>query len=446
MHMKKLLLLGCLAFVGCQSDPYAGKPKLQPKAEPTPVEAQKPVAPATPTPEPTITPTPTPAPTPTPKPQFGLDVPDLMNFEEGSESSYFARGIVPAPGVANLKFENLPTGMVYKVAEQSLVWNPSYTAADDPADPSATARLYKIRAILTSSIDITFQAERDVLVIVKDKPQQFKFDTQVFDVSGDEGVEKILDIRWTDQDFPTQPHKVNFGGLPSGAEIYDLTPKGVKVKFKPTSDFVVRSREKISSYNVTVINPRGRQIDANGTWTVSNVYLPPRLFSPERVKHKGNLTVMVIAEDANGEASPNLAFLTVIPGGTKDFLVTDVPASASNPRARAIGYLTWSGVPATLAQKDFNLRFKTCDGANGLYCNEIDVKSFFDSPAPPTPNFDLLSLEFPDMTWQFSDVTKLMKMWNHSNCMETQGNNHIEKQLACEGLNGFVEANLGGEK
>lgn len=145
--MKKiyLLLILCLAFAGCKSDPYEGTPKLKAFGVPTPT------------------------PTPTPKPiAFSLSVADVMNFKEGEVGDFFIKAEVPDPGVPQLSFVDVPVGMNFDSATSKLVWTPALDAANDPANPVQKFKIYTLKIRLMSSIDNISVFIKEVVIVVKD--------------------------------------------------------------------------------------------------------------------------------------------------------------------------------------------------------------------------------------------------------------------------------------
>jgi hypothetical protein len=155
--MRVLLLMAAVVFVvGCKSNPYEDKPKVEPQI----LQVPTPGPTAQPTPGPTAAPTPTPKPTPTPTPVpvYSLEAPGVMKFRAGVNGSYVVRGIVPPPGTPQITFANLPAGMTYSSSQEKVSWTP---ANED------VGRTFVFEVRLKSSADVAQALTKEVVAVVE---------------------------------------------------------------------------------------------------------------------------------------------------------------------------------------------------------------------------------------------------------------------------------------
>lgn len=166
--MKLLIsLISAALVVGCQDNPYQGKPAIKPLEKDPSQQGQ-------PTPQPTPPPPPPPPavmPPPPPPPdatlRYSLSIPDVMVFTEGKESTYTAKGFVPAPGNVILTFTNLPKGMKYDQVNGVLDWLPDYNAADDLLNPGSFRKVVTAQVQLKSDLDSLSVVTKEFVIIIE---------------------------------------------------------------------------------------------------------------------------------------------------------------------------------------------------------------------------------------------------------------------------------------
>lgn len=160
--MKLLIsLISAALVVGCQDNPYKGKPAIKPlEKEPSQQSQPTPVPPP-----PTVLPPPPPPPDATLR--YSLSISDVMVFTEGQESTYTVKGFVPAPGNAILTFTNLPTGMKYDQVNGFVDWLPDYSAADDLLNPGSFRKVVTAQVQLKSDLDPLSVVTKEFVIIIE---------------------------------------------------------------------------------------------------------------------------------------------------------------------------------------------------------------------------------------------------------------------------------------
>ena len=97
---------------------------------------------------------------------------ETVFVEEGGAGTGVYVGFVEEPGLPILSAENLPAWMTFDGTTGELVWNPDHAAANDPANPQATSKVYEIGLVLESSVLPQAVVEKKIKVVVLNVPQE----------------------------------------------------------------------------------------------------------------------------------------------------------------------------------------------------------------------------------------------------------------------------------
>lgn len=357
--MKNALILAgiILTLAACNQDPYHGK-------EVTGVP-------------------PKPAPKPTEPEGINKLQPEqeIMDFTEGKKSEYFIRALVKNNGTPVVQFTNLPAGAVYDKAAQKIIWTPDYAAANDPRDPSILVRRYKVDVSLFSSNDMsTIVDSRTLAFDVKDTPKPASVKSPL-DMNGREGQILAHVINFEDQEYPNGPFEIALSGLPLEAELvwpdrrvpsFTLrwTPGYTKVHNNPgTADF---------NGDITLYNPRGKRLQFSIHWSISNQAVAPTTAGPNSVAQPGDLDFIVMAEDPNGEESPE--WTARVKPSYGFFNVTSQPVTGPG-LPKSTGIVSWKGVPKDKLGTVVNVELSAC--VNSAFTCSTHKVSLLPMPTPP---------------------------------------------------------------
>src|ERR1035438_4553538 len=77
------------------------------------------------------------------KPAFGMEVEDILNFQEGVQGKFPLKGYVPS-SLPQITFDGLPKDAVYDSVAGEIRWTPDYNAANDPKDPTVVEKVYPL--------------------------------------------------------------------------------------------------------------------------------------------------------------------------------------------------------------------------------------------------------------------------------------------------------------
>ena len=100
---------------------------------------------------------------------FGLEVGDLLLFNADQMASYEIKAW--APGLSLVTVSGLPEGAAFLPAENRVVWAPSQQAAQDPQDPAAKFRMYKVHFEVSGTGSADAFIEKDVFFSARQSNQ-----------------------------------------------------------------------------------------------------------------------------------------------------------------------------------------------------------------------------------------------------------------------------------
>lgn len=360
MYYRVLCLLVVILAIGCNSNPYPDRglyfqQKLDPPKEEKP---------------------------------YGLQVDNVINFDEGIESEFFVKGWVQGDK-AIITFDGLPSAAHFDESTGRVTWKPSMDAANDPNDPMVIERSYEVRVSLRGAQDPdrSLRLQQPILLIVKDRPQKFEIVGLPSYDDLREGQTYNIALQVIDEDFPSGPFDIAADGLPRGAVISRVPgdPTKIMVTFRPSYDFVTADDTGLKVVPWMLhISDRRHQIDQNIQWSVHDVRLLPKIISPRQVKQGGSeINFSIRVEDPNGEVVPELTNDAPPFGNlTVETAASWSPGDEGNPFKMVA--VKWSGIPADKAGQKESLRFNTCVKSSAtqmLNCSNFDIDVNFAASA-----------------------------------------------------------------
>lgn len=349
--MRNWIIATALIFVGCEQNPYHGR---------NGVEEPQPKGPG---PKPIVKPGPTGA--------YSLKAEDVMNFVEGKNAEFYIRGTVPAPGTPVISVTSMPAGMTFDSSTGKLSWLPDFQAANDPANPQATTRSYIVRAEIYSTDNPAVVLGRDVVIVVQDAPQPAALNTGL-EASSVENSELVHQVSFTDQEFPSGPFSVALTGFPDGVKI-DWPSAAVgdfRLRWVPGYQTVVGRASGTFGGHVMIFNPRGKRLEFDVKWTVSDVVAAPRLAGPQDVSQSGDLDFILLADDLNGESGPQWS--AVNPPSDGAFSVRTQPINgATGDLPRSMALVKWSKIPKNALGQPYDIELRAC--VHGNTCSSYVV-------------------------------------------------------------------------
>jgi hypothetical protein len=344
----RVLVAILFLLTACQQNPYDGhhgvegpKPKVDPavKSKPVPIGA------------------------------WGLKVSEQMNFVEGQKSTYHITGSVPTPGLARITVTGLPLGASFDPATGDLTWLPDFQAANDPANPLASERVYSVQVELSSSAVPNSSLNREALIIVTDVPQPTNIKTSL-QVDGFEGSLLSHQITFEDLEFPQGPFDAMLTGFPDGVTVSwpDHTVPQFTLNWMPGPQTVQGANQiQAMGGHVILLNPRGRSYEFNVVWNIHDVSVAPLISGPTQVEQSGNIAFMLAAQDQNGEEQPQWQVMNP-PSG--EF---NLQASQMSPN-QSTALITWRKINSRDLNQTYPLQVQACVRA-GSSCSsyEIDI-------------------------------------------------------------------------
>ena len=318
--MKRILwLVPVVALLSCGQDPYGGK-KVS-GAPPQQIVPEKPNSGA-----------------------FGLQIQDIMQFSEGAKGEHIVKATVPNPGKAVLQFRNLPAGVHYDSVKERLIWTPDYKAANDPSDPAILMRNYIVDVALFSSVDMSNAGKvKQVFLTVVDTPMPAGVKSPL-EASGREGQRLIHQIDFEDQEYPAGPFEIALSGLPLDVSLDwpDRRVPSFKLLWTPAYDKILNKKTEDFSGHIQIFNPRGKRLDFNVRWAISNQTVAPQTSGPTNVAQPGDVDFIVMAEDLNGEAAPTWDVPVRPPYG---FLSISTMPITGPGHPKSTGIVSWKAIP-----------------------------------------------------------------------------------------------------
>lgn len=373
--MKSLLnVLAIILVIGCNQNPFPTNGTLS-ETKPVP---QQPVY-----------------------PPYVIDVPGVMDFEEGVETVYEYKISVPANHTPVVKAYNLPKGASLSADGTKLTWKPDFDAANDPKNPKVIEQQFEVKFELTSLEDPkTFNPKR-VIFRVKDKPQKYEIKL-VGPVNPNpyisEGSIFKQEIEITNTDFPKGPFNLRINGMPDGGTIVKNPTDPNKFTFIYSPDYksiliTTNPNQQVQhQLEYIVSNERGQQASVSQNLITIDRRQNAIFDGPTSISASGDFTFYVTAEDQNGEVKPTLKLYNSIPLGSGKVDIKNVTPAASKTN-KANFEVTWSGVPYEKVKngETQNLRLQVCVlrySGSMTQCNFYNVAVKFSTQNRPLPIID----------------------------------------------------------
>ncbi|MEK6705626.1 MAG: hypothetical protein AABZ06_07545 [Bdellovibrionota bacterium] len=375
--MKKKFVIHlaiCGLFIGCNQNPF---PTVGMKLEKKP-------------PEPRVV-----------VPPYSIDVPEIMEFTEGTIAEYKIVTNVPQGTKPMLSIFGLPDGAVFSETDTKLSWTPPYDAANDAKNPSIIMRHYPIRLVLQADADHLTLIERSAFFIVKDVPQPIEINIQDNNNNEvDEGDEFIKDIYVSSRDFPDGPFQLLASDLPIGAIIEIEADEDDKKHFviRYTPDFYTvnlgddnnlnRWYTKTFDVTITATAPRALQKDTKIEINVNDKRQYARISAPSSLSQGLDVSFVIMAEDPNGEVRPRIS-LEQDPSFGKIELTDltyqdDIATKRQTPEGDnlfTVAHVRWTDIPADQIGKYYDLKFEICVKSSRYsmyHCNNHTVRVNFE--------------------------------------------------------------------
>ena len=357
-----------LLLAGCSQDPYPKDKVFTPKKPETP---------------------------PPPVPPLVLDVPSVMEFDEGKLGVYPVHASVPAPGSPVLSVSDLPEGAQFSVGEMKLSWNPPHAPADS-THPASAVRTYAVTFRLTDSRDEVTFIQKKAYLLVHNSPMTVTIDTdQASEMS--EGQSFTQRVKINCPDSPKGPFKLFAQGLPTGASI-EQDPSDVAsfyVRYKPDYRVVTvqDSRDTkgfFHKHDVTFVayGPTGSEGVQKVGWTIYDDRQTARVSAPTSITAHREASVLVSAVDENGEVRPKIS--ATVPFGS--VRVEEQSTSGADANHTATASVVWSDIPDDKVGQSASLTLHTCVAKDYYYdyrlCSDQVVEVNFEATSPTLPRID----------------------------------------------------------
>jgi hypothetical protein len=349
---KYLPLVTLMSLVGCNSNPYS---EMNRSKTPPPIREEV-------------------------RPTFGIDIPDVLSFDEGSKSEFSIRVSVPN-GKPQIDWNGLPDGASYDIQKGILSWKPSFTDANDPLDLSVKSRDYLVTLILRSDADQVSAVKKTVIFKVKDTPRPILLNLTNTFIDVIEGQEKVLTgISVSSLDFPNGPFRVllksgKTGTLREGERPgeWDLWTPG----FSPETIKVGRDcRENWSCFKefeetISVFTPDGRVGQKSIKVRLGDSRFPVALSLPKEITTSGDLALTFSGLDQNMEVLPQVSIEEAPEVGDLSLsLSSDKAASEYEGKFR----LSWTQIPLDAYGKTYFFKVRACNSSNSGSPNSENCK------------------------------------------------------------------------
>lgn len=335
--MKKALsLIGLLAFMGCENNPY---PNADLQKDPTQREAK-------------------------PRPGISLNINDSYDFFEGTRTDIEIDARVES-GRPDVVVMDLPTGAEFDEDTYTISWKPSYFAGNDPKDPTKKVQVYNFKVSLgTTDPEETRRIERTISMVVYDVPRNL-------DINGNSSTEitenQTLRYQFNieNPDYVDGPFKVVGDKLPSNSKIKPTSdPKRFILEFEPDY-YHVKATDSCSGWNnygckeykskLIVTNPAGHQSEKEITIKVRDERLETKLVAPDFITQGLDLSLQVSAYDLNKEMAPEIKILDKPRFGDFNTNITRNPENYSS-----VLDISWNDIPPAYNGQVITLKYEAC--------------------------------------------------------------------------------------
>ena len=295
-------------------------------------------------------------------PPYGFQVPDTLEFTEGTESSYDLKGYVPSPGVAIIDVLEAPAGVRFSQDEAKLVWTPAF----ETADPEVGYREFSMKLQLRSSIERSTALPKTITLRVLDRPRGFSITAGALEAT--EGQQLSATVKIASEDYLQGPFDVFTTGFPVGASFEKTSdPTVYRVRFRPdflavnNSDHYDYSKDayyKNIDLNVSALDPAHRNVNTTLQVRIWDTFQKPLITAPSQVVQGGVVRFPVSAEDRNGEDLPEISLDGSAPFGR--ILLTD--SGSDNRLTYPVKRVSvvWDQIPETHMGETVRLKFKAC--------------------------------------------------------------------------------------
>lgn len=273
---------------------------------------------------------------------LALYMPDDLLFVEGSKGEYDVKFTVPSGGSAAIEFKDLPKGVVYNATTKRLEWTPDYQAANDPNNPAIVSKTYYFTALVYDTRKPVETIEKRSRIIVNDtaRPAGVKSGLEML---GLEGTPMAHIIEFEDQEYPAGPFDASVSGLPLDVVVDwpNKTQPRFLLRWTPGYDKIINRPQDTYTGHVTIYNPRGKRLEFNVVWTVSNRVIAPIIAGPTSVSQPVDVDFVAMAEDLNNEYIPQ--WTAIHPG--YGILTVNTQTVVGAGRPKSAGIVSWKNIP-----------------------------------------------------------------------------------------------------
>ena len=303
-------------------------------------------------------------------PLLFLHVPAIMRFTEGEENAYQVKGITPS-GKTLIEVSNLPSGAIFDPDTNELRWTPGFAQGSASPYDNSNYSEYLIGVQLYDAENSLYFVEKEVSLIVFDKPQDLVIETDKSSVLYEE-KEHSQYVTFAHQDG-SNAVVTNFysNNLPEGAEIRELKDgKRYRLIFKPRADVVTPYSGKDSegnyyadyNFEIQAMGFNGAVFTKVINWRVYDKKKPIEIFAPRTIKATGEVFFTVILVDRNGEMNPSLDVYQERGGTRSPFTIKKTIFSKYGDRGEKWSYYSihWRNIPEDKLGTIYELKLESC--------------------------------------------------------------------------------------
>lgn len=316
------------------------------------------------------------------KPGMGIDIPNIISFDEGLENQFAVKVSVPK-GNPILEWIGLPQGAVYDPTTSLVTWTPSFSDANDPNDLSVKVKDYVVTLKLRSDEDPVSEIFRTITLKVKDTPRPLNLTLSTNSVDVEEGTSKnLVKINFDCEDFPNGPFQVSLKNGQAGV-IRPGTQDGEWLMTAPAFGHgtVKTPRDCTSSWNcglkfeetITIFTPDGRRAEKDISIKLKDKRLPVAISLPQQLEVSGELYLGFSALDSNEEVMPKIS-ITKAPTLGQFEIITSPEKSESNYEGKYI--ISWTNIPQEAYGKTFDFQISACNSSVSYTVNHSACKSY----------------------------------------------------------------------
>jgi hypothetical protein len=335
--MKYFLALLLVLTVGCKKDPYPNSGVITTIAPQTPAEV---------------------------RPAISADIPDNVDFKEGSETSITLRAVVPSPGKPVITIEKLPVGANFDGEKFTLTWTPDYFAGNVSNDPTQKVRIYPVVVWIRSSEDEVQAVRKTLNLVVYDVPRAINVPSSAsFNVTENEPASYTFSI--DNPDYASGPFDVSLSDFPANSNLVKISSTDYRIDFTPDYQHVNVNRDRSCSgsgpcreYNsrILVLNPAGHKFEKKVTIKVIDKRVAPKAVAVDHIEQGLDVSFQVGGYDLNSEVTPTIEMTSITP--TSGRFVIDM--SQDTATYSSVARITWTDLPPALNGSTQIFNFKVC--------------------------------------------------------------------------------------